>query len=200
MPQATSAIFARLPDRRRWFALRLTSAIRGVRIASRRSFPADPPPGSPLDVPGEALRVRPRDLLRRSGSHSDPGGSSWVPRVRFTLRCPGRSSGPLASITSTAWSEAKRTGALDGGQLRVRAGQTTNVQVGAMEGRVTKGSAIDGPDDVAGRRRLSRSRSPRASPTSRPVDPRAALRPWITRLPRRGLGRPRRPPRSWRPT
>ena len=94
MPQATSAIFARLPDRRRWFTLRLTSAIRGVRIASRRSFPADPPPGSPLDVPGGALRVRPRDLLRRSGSHSDPCGSSWVPRVRFTLQCPGRSSGP----------------------------------------------------------------------------------------------------------
>ena len=95
--------------------------------------PADPPPDPPCGVPCGAHRVRPRGLLRWSGARSDPRGSSWVPRVRSTLRCPGRSSGPLASITSTAWSEAKDTHGRLGGQPHVPAGQRAYAQVEGLE-------------------------------------------------------------------
>jgi hypothetical protein len=99
--------------------------------------PADPPPGSPFGVPGEAPRVRPRGVLRWSGTLSDPRGSSLVPRVRFTFRCPGRSSGPLASTTSTAWSEAKDSDGPQTSQLRVLPGQTMNALVETLNQRVT---------------------------------------------------------------
>jgi hypothetical protein len=100
-------------------------------------FPADPPPGSPFGVPGGAHRVRPCGVLRWSGTLSDPRGSSLVPRVQFTFRCSGRSSGPLASTTSTAWSEAKDSDGLKVSQLRVPAGQTMNAQVDGVNQSVT---------------------------------------------------------------
>jgi hypothetical protein len=136
VPQATSASFARLPDRRRWLALRLPSAFAGS--GSPRGVPSPTDPrltrlaAFPAGPPGPASRPSPV-----SGPPSDPRGSSWVPRVRIILRCPGRSSGPLASITSTAWSEAKDTGGTEGGQLHISAGQGTNAQVDAVGQRVT---------------------------------------------------------------
>jgi hypothetical protein len=78
VPQATSAFFARLPDRRRWFALRLPSAFAGCGSPRGVPFPADPPPGSPCGVPcgaaGSGLATfsdgrGPRRIL------ADPAGS-----------------------------------------------------------------------------------------------------------------------------
>ncbi len=60
------------------------------------------------------------------------------PRSRSPFRSLGRSPGSLASIASTAWSEANSTGGPRGGQLRVPAGQGTYPQVRGSEQRVTK--------------------------------------------------------------
>ena len=146
--------------------------LRGLRIASRRPVSRGPPAWFALRRSLRGRRVRSRDLLRRSGPPSDPCGSSWVPRVRSTSRCPGRSSGPLASITSTAWSEANHTGGPEGGQLRVSAGQSMNMQVDTVGQRVTNRCPFSDRDVVAGQRPRRRWRSARASSTSPPGRPR----------------------------
>ena len=110
VPQATSAFFARLPDRRRRSTSRRTSAFA---VDGHLAVPASrgPPGRIALRRSVRGRRLRPRGRLRRWGPVrvlADPPGSR---SVRFTFRCPGRSSGPLASITSTAWSEANHIGA-----------------------------------------------------------------------------------------
>ena len=63
VPQATSAIFARLPDRRRWFALRLPSAFAGSGSPRGVPFPTDPRlarlAAFPAGPPGPASRPSP---------------------------------------------------------------------------------------------------------------------------------------------
>ena len=110
--------------------------LRELRVTSRRPVPRGPPPDPPCGVPCGAAGS---GLAAFSGVGVPLGSSrsSWNPRVRFILRCPGRSSGPLASSTSTAWSEAKDTGGTEGGQLRISAGQSMNMQVDAVGQRVT---------------------------------------------------------------
>jgi hypothetical protein len=135
-PRRSSRRWAGQPGGR--LALRLT-----VRLASCGSALRLPPGGGhPTWLALRRSRQSRRFQILRP-FHGD-GSSSSLAAFRGSERSvppcgfPGASSGLLASIVSTAWSDAKCNDGSRGGQPRVRAGQSIYPQVAGLEQRVTR--------------------------------------------------------------
>jgi hypothetical protein len=115
---------------RRRLELRLSAL---PRRRPRRPHPEVVPTGRRsglADLPAPEFRVGPCGLSRTSRPDpSSPLGAFRTP------------PGLLASVTSTAWSDAECTGASRSGQLDVSAGHTANMQVKAAGESVTKRTA-----------------------------------------------------------